>query len=62
MIRKETEEFYLLIKSKHEELTKELMEKDCQRVEFIRGVLSAYSEILKEKANWQPEITFTYFK
>ena len=45
--------FYLSIKKKHTELTEELMQKDCQRVEFIRGMISVYSEILKEKIHWE---------
>jgi len=37
------------------------MQKDCQRVEFIRGQLSVYSEILKNKMHWKTEPR-SYFK
>jgi len=37
------------------------MQKDCQRVEFIRGMLSVYSEILKDKSHWKTERR-SYFK
>jgi len=43
----ETGIFYNKIESDYKELLKELMQKDCQRVEFIRGQLSVYSEILE---------------
>lgn len=46
--------FYLSIEKKHTQLMEELMQKDCQRVEFIRGMLCVYSEILKEKYYWNP--------
>lgn len=47
--------FYLSIEKKYQDLMYELMQKDCQRVEFIRGMLSVYSEILKEKRHWEPK-------
>lgn len=46
--------FYSSIEKKHTKLMEELMQKDCQRVEFIRGMLYVYSEILKEKYYWNP--------
>jgi hypothetical protein len=58
---KETALFYNKIEKTYEELLNELMQKDCQRVEFIRGMLSVYSEILKDKKHWQTE-RINYFK
>ena len=57
----ETGLFYDKIKEAYEQLLNELMQKDCQRVEFIRGVLSVYSEILKDKCHWETE-PISYFK
>ena len=51
----ETGLFYNKIEEAYEKLLNELMEKDCQRVEFIRGMLSVYSIILKEKKHWKTE-------
>lgn len=53
--------FYLSIEKKAQDLWHELMQKDCQRVEFIRGMLSVYTEILKEKKHWEPK-EYDYFK
>ena len=47
--------FYDEIQEAYEKLLNELMQKDCQRVEFIRGMLSVYSEILKDKSHWKTE-------
>jgi hypothetical protein len=58
---KEQNDFYIMIEKKHQQLIDELMQKDCQKVEFIRGMLSVYSEILQHKKHWQPE-TRSYFK
>lgn len=49
--QKETGLFYNKIEEAYEQLLKELMQKDCQRVEFIRGMLSVYSDILKDKSH-----------
>jgi len=57
----ETGIFYNKIESDYKELLKELMQKDCQRVEFIRGQLSVYSEILENKMHWKTEPR-SYFK
>ena len=57
----ETGLFYDIIKESYEQLVNELMQKDCQRVEFIRGMLSVYSEILKDKSHWKTE-RISYFK
>lgn len=59
--QKETGLFYNKIEEAYEQLLKELMQKDCQRVEFIRGMLSVYSDILKDKSHWKTEAR-NYFK
>lgn len=53
--RTETEKFYDDIQYKYLNLLNELYQKDCQRVEFLRGALSVYSEILESKKNWYKE-------
>jgi hypothetical protein len=40
------------LEKKIAELTIQLTDKDCQRVEFLRGKLSTYMEIIKEK-KWE---------
>ena len=35
-----------------DKLILELTDKDCSRVEFLRGKLSVYKEILNRKAGW----------
>ena len=57
----ETGLFYNKIEEAYEQLLNELMQKDCQRVEFIRGMLSVYSDILKDKSHWRTELR-DYFK
>ncbi len=57
----ETGLFYNKIEEAYEQLLNELMQKDCQRVEFIRGMLSVYSDILKDKRHWKTEPR-NYFK
>jgi len=52
----ETGLFYMKIEEAYRELLNELMQKDCQRVEFIRGMLSVYSDILKDKSNWKIKV------
>jgi hypothetical protein len=52
----ETGLFYMKIEKAYRELLNELMQKDCQRVEFIRGMLSVYSDILKDKSNWEIKV------
>jgi hypothetical protein len=49
----ETGLFYNKIEEAYEQLLNELMQKDCQRAEFIRGMLSVYSEILNSKSYWK---------
>ena len=59
----ETGLFYNKIEEAYEQLLNELMQKDCQRVEFIRGMLSVYSDILKDKSHWKTELrNYNYFK
>ena len=57
----ETGLFYNKIEEAYEHLVNELMQKDCQRVEYIRGMLYVYSEILKDKSHWKTEPR-NYFK
>jgi hypothetical protein len=57
----ETGLFYNKIEEAYEQLLNELMQKDCQRVEFIRGMLSVYSDILKDKSHWKTQLR-DYFK
>jgi hypothetical protein len=52
----ETGLFYNKIEEAYEQLLNELMQKDCQRVEFIRGMLSVYSDILKDKSHWKTKL------
>ena len=53
--KNETGLFYEKIEEAYDKLVDELMQKDCQRVEFIRGMISVYSEILKDKNHWKTE-------
>jgi len=50
--------FYNKLEEPYEQLLNELMQKDCQRVEFIRGMLSVYSEILKDKTHWKQTVKY----
>jgi hypothetical protein len=59
--QKETGLFYNKIEQAYEQLLNELIQKDCQRCEFIRGMLSVYSDILKDKSHWKTEPR-NYFK
>jgi hypothetical protein len=52
----ETGLFYNKIEEAYKQLLNELMQKDCQRVEFIRGMLFVYSDILKDKSHWKTEL------
>ncbi len=52
----EVNAFHTSIEKKYKHLMEELMQKDCQRIEFIRGMLSVYSEILIEKRHWKQEV------
>lgn len=47
-----------------DKLVLELTDKDCSRVEFLRGQLSVYKEILNRKAGWVKDAlhNYNYFK
>ena len=56
--------FYEECENKYNALMEEILQNDCQRVEFIRGMISVYKEILYSKKHWEDKETsqFTYFK
>jgi hypothetical protein len=56
--------FYEECENKYNALIEEILQRDCQRVEFIRGMISIYKEILSSKKHWEDkEATgFSYFK
>ena len=62
--RTEVNVFYKECENKYNALIEEIMQKDCQRVEFIRGMISIYKEILSSKKHWENKegAGFTYFK
>lgn len=43
-----------------DKLVLELTDKDCSRVEFLRGKLSVYKEILNRKAGWVKDRLHNY--
>ena len=51
---------YTLVKEFHQAefelkidtIIQQLSDKDCQRVEFLRGMLSAYKEIIEIRQGW----------
>ena len=43
-------------------IIQQLRDKDCQRVEFLRGMLAAYSEIVETRQGWVKKQVFDYFK
>ena len=45
--------FYTEIEKKYNDLLEQIIEKDCQRVEFLRGMISVYKEILISKSHWE---------
>lgn len=51
----ETQQFYLKIESRYNDLLENLLEEDSKRVEYLRGKLATYSEVLKEYWRWKPE-------
>ncbi len=53
MENKETELFYNDIENKYREVFEQLIDKDCQKVEFLRGKLSVYSEIIMNQNKWK---------
>ena len=53
--RPETAKFYQQLETDYKALLNELMQRDCQRVEFIRGMLFILSETLYNKSHWKIE-------
>jgi len=47
---------------KIDEIIQQLSEKDCQRVEFLRGMLAAYREIIETRQGWIKKQFNDYFK
>ena len=47
---------------KIEEIIEKLSDKDCQRVEFLRGMLAVYKEMVENRKGWKKEIRNEYFK
>ena len=43
-------------------IIQQLSEKDCQRVEFLRGMLAAYREIVETRQGWVKKQVNGYFK
>jgi hypothetical protein len=43
-------------------IIQQLSEKDCQRVEFLRGMLAAYREIIETRQGWIKKQFNDYFK
>jgi len=59
----ETQQFYLIIESRYNHCLEGLLEEDCKRVEYFRGKLATYTEILQEYSRWKPEESKTsWFK
>ena len=45
--------FYEECENKYNALMEDILQKDCQKVEFIRGMISVYKEILYSKKHWE---------
>ena len=45
--------FYEECEKKYNALMEDILQKDCQKVEFIRGMISVYKEILYSKKHWK---------
>ena len=43
-------------------IIQQLRDKDCQRVEFLRGMLAAYIEIVETRQGWVKKQVDSYFK
>ena len=43
-------------------IIQQLSEKDCQRVEFLRGMLAAFREIIETRQGWIKKQFNDYFK
>jgi hypothetical protein len=52
------DEFELKIDS----IIQQLSDKDCQRVEFLRGMLAAYREIVETRQGWVKKKVNDYLK
>jgi len=48
------------LESKKREIISELEKRDCQKVEFLRGMLSVYSELINE-TKWELKKQENYF-
>jgi hypothetical protein len=47
---------------KIDEIIQQLSDKDCQKVEFLRGMLAAYREIVETRPGWVKKSAHNYFK
>ena len=56
--------FYEECENKYNALMEDILQKDCQKVEFIRGMISVYKEILYSKKHWENKVADgpSYFK
>jgi hypothetical protein len=44
-------------------IIQQLSDKDCQRVEFLRGMLAAYRELIETRQGWvKKQVSHSYFK
>ena len=43
-------------------IIQQLSDKDCQRVEFLRGMLAAYREIVETRQGWVKKEVNNFFK
>ena len=43
-------------------IIEQLSDKDCQRVEFLRGMLAAYREIVETRQGWVKKEVNNFFK
>ena len=46
---------------KIDEIIEKLSDKDCQRVEFLRGMLAAYRDIIETRQGWTKKKIVEYF-
>ncbi len=46
----------------YNDIIQQLSDKDCQRVEFLRGMLAAYREIVETRQGWVKKQVNDYFK
>ncbi len=50
------------LERKIDDISNEFLKKDCQRVEFLRGMMAAYKMLIQEKETWEKNTTQDYFK